>query len=66
VHYGIDGWQQVADIPTRDSGLGFHVADIQTAPLREGRRVDMTFFWTGSKHWEGRDYGVEIHKGEGS
>jgi glucoamylase len=66
VHFGTDGWQQLADIATSESGLGFHVAEMQTAPLREGQRVDMTFFWTGSNRWEGRDYGIEIHQGEGS
>jgi len=65
VHCGTDGWQQVADIPTRESGLDFHMADMQTAPLREGQRVDMTFFWTGSNRWEGRNYAVEIRKAVG-
>jgi glucoamylase len=66
VHCGTDGWQQVADIPTRESGLGIHVADIQTAPLGEGQGVNMTFFWTRSNRWEGRDYAVKIRKGAGS
>ncbi len=66
VHVGTDGWQQIADIATGESGLGFHVAEIQTGSLREGQRVDMTFFWPESNRWEGCDYGVEIHKGEGS
>jgi glucoamylase len=63
VHCGTDGWQHVADIPTRDSGLGLHVADLPTSQLREGQRVDMTFCWPESKSWEGRDYGIAIDDG---
>jgi glucoamylase len=66
VHCGTHGWQQISDIPTRDSGLGVHLAQIQTANLREGARVDMTFFWIGSNSWDGRDYRVEVRNGEGS
>jgi glucoamylase len=60
VHYGVDGWQQVEDVPTRDTGLGMHVAELPTAQLGGGQRIDMTFYWTGSESWEGRDYRVEV------
>jgi glucoamylase len=60
VHYGLDGWQRIADVPTRDSGLGVHVVELPTARLRAGQRIDMTFYWTGSTSWEGRDYRIEI------
>ncbi len=62
VHYGVDGWQQVADVPTRDTGLGMHLAELPTAQLREGQRIDMTFYWTESESWDGRDYCVEVHE----
>ena len=60
VHHGVDGWQQAADVLTRDTGLGVHVAELPTARLREGQRVDMTFHWTESESWEGRDYRIDI------
>ena len=61
VHYGADGWQQAADIMTCDTGLGMHVAELRSVQLREGQRIDMTFYWTGSEAWEGRDYRIDIH-----
>jgi glucoamylase len=60
VHWGIDGWRQVRDEPTRDTGLGVHVADLPTAGLPDGGRVDFTFRWTASGGWEGRDFRVEV------
>ena len=60
VHWGIDGWQQVSDIPTRDFGLGLHVADLPSASLHDGQRVDLTLFWTASKRWDGRDYRIDV------
>jgi glucoamylase len=59
VHYGVDGWQQVADVATQDSGLGLHVADVPTATLRAGQSLDFTFLRTGTKRWEGRDYRID-------
>jgi glucoamylase len=56
----VDGWQQVADLRTRDTGLGMHLAELPTVQLREGQYIDMTFYWTGSESWDGRDYRVDV------
>jgi hypothetical protein len=37
-----------------------HVAEPPVAQLREGQRIDVTFYWTESKSWEGHDYSIEI------
>jgi glucoamylase len=60
VHYGVDGWQQITELPTHYTGLGMHMAELPTAQLRGGQRIDMTFYWTGSESWEGRDYRVDV------
>jgi glucoamylase len=60
VHYGVDGWQQSADVLTHDTGLGMHAAEPPLARLRAGQRIDLTFYWIQSKSWEGRDYSIEI------
>ena len=60
VHHGIDGWQQVAELETDDSGLTLHVAQLPTAGLAIGSRVDFTLYWTDTQRWDGKDYGVEI------
>lgn len=60
VHWSADGWQTVVDTPTRDTGLGLHVADLTTGDLRPGRRLDFTFFWPEPQRWEGADFTVAI------
>ena len=60
VHYGVDGWLQVADVATREAGLGLHVADIPLGHLQADHWIDLTFFWPGAKRWEGRDYRIRV------
>ncbi len=60
VHFGIDGWQRVADLTTADSGLGVYMAELPSAPLRPGQSLQFTFYWTASSTWEGRDYEAQI------
>ena len=52
VHWSVDGWRTVHEIPTRDTTLGVHVADIETLCLRIGERVDFTFYWPEADRWE--------------
>jgi glucoamylase len=65
VHWGIDGWTRVRDVPTIDSGLGVHVADLDTTMLPPGSRIDVTFYWPDVGHWEGVDFVVTVKSGDG-
>lgn len=58
VHWSSDSWRTVVDSPTRDTGLGLHVADLPTGTLGDGTCVDFTFFWPEAGRWEGRDFSV--------
>ena len=60
VHHGHDGWRDVADIDTADSGLTLHVAPLPTLGLSAGARVDFTLYWIDDGAWEGTDHCVEI------
>ena len=60
VHYGFDGWRRIADVATRDSGLGVHFADLPTARLPAGACVDFTLYWSGPARWDGGDFRVEV------
>ena len=60
VRWGIDGWQRVAEAPTRESGLGFHLAVLEVADLPAGGRVDFTWHWADDGGWQGRDYSVAV------
>jgi glucoamylase len=50
VHWSRNFWQDVADTPTVDSGLGFHVAVLDTAAVMPDGRIDFT--------WRRRDDGA--------
>jgi glucoamylase len=63
VHWGQDSWKRAADMPTEDSGLGFHVAALPTAALAEGTGIDFTWRAQDSGEWHGRDYRVSIVPG---
>ena len=60
LHWGINGWKNVQDIDTRDTGLGLHVADLPVAGLAAGETIQFTFFWRDPQTWEGHDYEVRI------
>jgi glucoamylase len=60
IHWSADGWTQVHDTETRESGFGLHTADLPTEALKPGAEVLFTFFWPSARRWEGRDFSVLI------
>jgi glucoamylase len=60
VHWGVDGWNDIRDIDTRDSGLGLQIADLPVAHLASGQTIQFTFLWRDSEAWESRDYEVRV------
>ncbi|MGH8427978.1 MAG: glycoside hydrolase family 15 protein [Gammaproteobacteria bacterium] len=60
VHWGRDGWQDIADLATRVIGLGLNQADLPTKKLAAGSTVEMTFHWTERNAWQGENFQVEI------
>jgi glucoamylase len=60
VHWGHGEWQGIADTPTRDSGLGFHVAPLATEHLPAGDPLRFTWRRQDSGEWHGRDYAVAV------
>jgi glucoamylase len=60
VHYGFDGWHDLADVPTAPNSLGVHVAGIDTARLKAGQRLDFTFWYLPGTQGVGVDYHIEI------
>jgi glucoamylase len=65
VHWGHDGWQDTADAPTSDSGLGFHVAVLESSRLAPSARVDFTWRWQESGDWHNHNYAVAIEPADG-
>ncbi len=60
VHWGVNGWKDVRDIDTRDTGLGVHVVDLAVTSLAEGETVQFTFRWRETDVWVGQDYEVLV------
>ena len=60
VHCGINGWTQVQDVATRDSGLGVHVADLPVEQLTPGDEIEFTLFHPNSSQWARRDFKVVV------
>ncbi|PZR83397.1 MAG: glycosyl hydrolase [Stutzerimonas stutzeri] len=59
VRWGRDGWQEVAETATDDTGLGFYAAPLDTAGLRGGQGVEFTVRWEEGG-WIGADYRIEV------
>jgi glucoamylase len=60
VHWGVNGWQNIADDNTRDIGLGLHGVELDTAALADARVVNFTLQWRDSGDWIGRDFEVGV------
>jgi len=60
VHWGTNGWKNVGDIETRETGLGVHVADLPVTGLTAGASVQFTFCWLDTESWDGRDYDLQV------
>jgi glucoamylase len=60
VHWSADGWVTPLETPTRDTGLGVHVADLETAAMNADADVVFTFRWSDAGRWEDQDFSVHI------
>ena len=60
IHWGVDGWQNVVDGYTRDTGLGLHALDIDAASIGSSRAVDFTFQWLDSEIWAGKNFRIDL------
>ena len=60
VHWSVNDWAHAHDTPTRDTGLGVHVADLPTRGLAASARLLFTFYWPDAGRWEGADFAVTL------
>jgi glucoamylase len=57
VHWGVDGWHEVTDVPTQPlPSLGLHIARLPTAALRDGQAIDFTWRRQTCSQWTGVDH----------
>ncbi len=60
IHWSPDDWQTIADVPSRATGFGTHLADLPTETLPSGAIVRFTLRWRAADRWEGVDYTVTV------
>jgi glucoamylase len=60
IHWSADGWKNIQDAATRDTGLGVHIVDLPTQAVAAGKQIQFTFHWTDAKRWEGADFAVRV------
>ncbi|HEX3861847.1 MAG TPA: glycoside hydrolase family 15 protein [Stellaceae bacterium] len=60
VHWGHDGWQEIADTSTLDSGLDFHVAALETGLLPAGSSIEFTWRRVDNGAWAGSDARIAV------
>ncbi len=63
VRWSADGWNTKHELPTRDTGLAIHVADLDTTGLAVGSQVTFTLHWTEADRWEGVNFTVDVVAG---
>ncbi len=60
VHWSHNGWSEIHDTQTKDSGLGLHYADLQTEKISADTSIIFTFYWPDADRWEGTDFEIRI------
>ena len=60
VNWSFDNWKKKRKSSASYSGLGMYYLDLDTKYLNSGDKIVFTFYWTGVKKWENKNYSVEI------
>jgi glucoamylase len=62
VRWTADGWQTEQTLPTVDTGLGLHVADLPTAKLAMGSKIDFVISERGEDPRQDLGFSVTVHE----
>ena len=60
VRYTRDNWKSQADVATRDTGLGLHVAELPTAGMEPGGNLVFTWRRKADEVWRGQDFEARV------
>jgi len=64
VHWGLNGWHDIQDASTVDTGLGVHVCDLPVQGLPPDTAIDFTFLWLEANRWEEVDFAVILTRAD--
>jgi glucoamylase len=60
IHWSRDGWITSRDTPSRDTGLGRHIADLPTDECQPDTTVAFTCYWQEAARWDNQDFIVRV------
>jgi len=61
VVWSSDGWREVQSTEmAEDTTLGLWFADLSTAKVPAGSRIEFTFFWEEAQRWEGKNFETAV------
>jgi glucoamylase len=60
VHWGVNGWQNIADGETQDTGLGLHAFELSAAALADVHAINFTVQWHDDQAWVGQDFSITV------
>ena len=63
IHWGMNGWKNITDGETQDTGLGLHGFELGVPTLSHAGWIDFTFQWRDTGEWVGKDFRVAIDGG---
>ena len=63
LHWGVDGWCDIADLPSEPQGLGMHGVRLDADALSPHSAIDFTFYFPDRRSWEGMDHHIALRKG---
>jgi glucoamylase len=58
LHFGFDGWREVADRPSEPRAFSMHSVRFDWTDFTGHRVLDFTFYFPEQERWAGRDYHV--------
>ena len=60
IHWGVNGWQDVTDSETQDTGLGLYGFEISAAALSHANCIDFTIQWRDTQDWVHKDFHIAV------
>ncbi len=62
LHWSLNNWESTEDSESINSTLGIYFVDICITKSQPEDKIRFTFYWSGTKEWEDKDYEVKIRK----
>jgi len=60
VRWSRDNWLTLRNLPTWDSGIGLHIAEIDASAMRSGDDIEFTYRHAADGDWLGRNYQITL------